>query len=74
MEGDLIPKIAKACRDFFDTKGIEEADQVHHLLVSIKDYHMHNWISGQCDHIIQMSFDEFMKEIHSNYLPPDWEP
>ena len=76
-EGDLTPKVTKdykmACHNFFNTKGIEEADQVCHLLVGIKDYHMHDWISSQHDHIVQLSFTDFMKEIHSKYLPPDWE-
>ena len=43
-EGDLMPEVAKdyetACLDFFNTKEIEEDDQVHRLLVGIKDHHM----------------------------------
>lgn len=77
-EGDLSPETAKdyetACRDFFDTKEIEEEDQVRRILVGIKDHRMRDWVSGQRDRIVQLLFDAFMKEIRLKYLPHDWEP
>lgn len=66
-EGDLTPEVAKdyetACRDFFDTKEIEEGDQVRRLLVGIKDHWMRDWILGQHDVVVKLSFSEFMTEI-----------
>lgn len=49
-EGNLSLETARdyetACHNFFDTKEIDEEDQVHCVLVEIKDHCMCNWILG----------------------------
>lgn len=66
-EGNLSSETAKnyktACCNFFDTKEIDEEDHVCCVLVGIKDHCMHDWISGQHNHIVKLLFEDFMKEI-----------
>lgn len=69
-----LSPVCHNCLDFFDTKEIEEDNQVCHLLVEIKDHRIQDWISGQHDYIVKLSFTAFLKEICSKYLLLDWEP
>src|SRR5258705_5202554 len=39
----------------------------------IQDSHIGNWISGDCDCLIPLSFDAFMVKFCTNYLAEDWE-
>ncbi|KAF8230861.1 hypothetical protein L208DRAFT_1279869, partial [Tricholoma matsutake] len=32
------------------------------------------WIGGDHNRILALSFADFMSELHSNYLDPDWVP
>jgi len=63
----------KATLDFFVSKSVPDEKQVTMIIPRIKDIHIHDWITAKCDHIVALPFADFMKEMHLNYLPQDWE-
>jgi hypothetical protein len=62
-----------ACKNYFVHKKIMAGDHVTLILGGILDDHVGNWISAECDHLVALSFDAFMVDLHLNYLSEDWE-
>lgn len=75
--GEIHPKVLvdlnDAHHEYFIAKDIAEADKVKKILGGFKDVHIRDWISCEHDRLIALSYKDFMAEIHSNYLPADWE-
>ena len=58
--------------EFFIAKNVEKADQVKLILGMFKDAHICNWISTDCERLLKLSFEEFIAELRTNFLPTDW--
>lgn len=75
--GDLTPAVAmdfeNAAQDFFMAKLVPAEKQVSLILPGIKDIQICDWITADCAHISSLPFNEFIKELHLNYLQNDWE-
>jgi hypothetical protein len=78
LAGKIDPAIMHTfelgCLDFFDCKEIKEEDQVWKILGCFRDSQIHDWISGDHNCLLTLSFTDFMAELRANYLDPDWEP
>ena len=78
LAGEIDPAVMRTfelgCLDFFDCKGIKEEDQVRKILGSFRDTRIRDWISGDRNRLLTLSFADFMSEMRANYLDPDWEP
>ena len=78
LAGEIDPAVMRTfelgCLDFFDCKEIKEEDQVRKILGSFRDTRIRNWISGDRNRLLTLSFSDFMSELRANYLDPDWEP
>lgn len=78
LAGEIDPAVMctfeLGCLDFFDCKEIKDNDQVRKILGCFRDSRIHDWISGDCNRLLTLSFTEFMAELRANYLDPDWEP
>jgi hypothetical protein len=78
LAGEIDPAVMRTfelgCLDFFDCKEIKDNDQVHKILGCFRDSRICDWISGDCNRLLTLSFAEFMAELRANYLDPDWEP
>ena len=76
-QGNISPAIMvdfeNAALDFFVLKSIPADKQVTMIIPGIKDLHIHDWITAERAHIITLPFADFMAEMRTNYLPPDWE-
>jgi len=62
------------CLDFFDCEEIKADDQVQKILGCFRDSRICDWISGDCNWLLTLSFTNFMVKLRANYLDPDWEP
>jgi len=74
---DLTPAVAmdfkNAAQDFFVAKSVPADKQVSLILPGIKDIHVHDWIMADQARITSLTFIDFIKELHENYLQNDWE-
>jgi hypothetical protein len=74
--GDLTPQTIllteNAFNEFFIAKNVEKADQVKLILGAFKDAHIRDWISTDCECLLKLSFEEFITELRTNFLPTDW--
>jgi len=75
--GDISPTVMRqfehGCRNYFVHKKIIADDQVALIIGGIQDNRVGDWISGDRDRLIALSFDAFMVEFRDNYLAEDWE-
>jgi len=74
---DLTPAVAmdfeNTAQDFFVTKSVPADKQVSLILPGIKDICMCDWIMADQACITSLTFTNFIKEPHENYLQNDWE-
>jgi hypothetical protein len=74
--GDLTPQTIllaeNAFNKFFIAKNVKKADQVKLILGMFKDAHIRNWISTSCERLLKLSFEDFITELRTNFLPTDW--
>ena len=77
MEGDITPTVMmdfqNVAQDFFIAQSVPDDKQFMLIMPGIKDLRICDWIGAQHACIIALPFSEFMKEVHDNYLPQDWE-
>jgi hypothetical protein len=75
--GDISPSVMRqfehGCKNYFVHKKIIVDDQVALIIGGIQDSRVGDWISGERDRLIALSFNDFMIEFHTNYLAEDWE-
>jgi hypothetical protein len=73
---DLTPQMIllteNAFNEFFIAKNVEKANQVKLILGVFKDAHIRDWISTDREHLLKLSFEEFITELRTNFLPTDW--
>lgn len=78
LAGEIDPAVMRTfelgCLDFFDCKEIKEGDQVRKILGCFRDTRIRDWINGDRNRLLTLSFADFMTELRANYLDPDWEP
>ena len=78
LTGEIDPAVMcmfeLGCLDFFDSKEIKEEDQVQKILGCFRGTWIHDWISGDHNRLLTLSFPDFMTKLHTNYLDPDCEP
>jgi len=76
-EGDISPAVMmdfeNAALNFFVSKSVPADKQVTMIIPGIKDLHIHDWISADHAHLVELPFSDFMKEMQVNYLHQDWE-
>jgi hypothetical protein len=76
MGGNLTPQTIllaeNAFNKFFIAKNVEKANQVKLILGAFKDAHICDWISTDREHLLKPSFEEFIAELRTNFLPTDW--
>ena len=75
--GDVSPKalvdLVNAHEEYFIAKDIVDADKVKKILGGFKDIHIRDWIASDHDHLLALTYKEFISKPHTNYLPTDWE-
>ncbi|KAJ7198119.1 hypothetical protein GGX14DRAFT_666910, partial [Mycena pura] len=77
--GELTPIILDdfftACRHYFRTKRIDDDDKVSAILSGFEDQRVKNWLRPKAENerILKLSFDEFIGEVRTRFLPADWE-
>ena len=75
--GDITPKalidLEDAHNEFFIAKEVNETEKVKKIFGGFKCVHVRNWIASERENLLKLSYDEFMTELRSNYLPPNWE-
>src|SRR5271154_5806281 len=64
--------LENAFNEFFVAKSIEDSDRVRYILGAFKDVHVRDWISSDRSALLLLSFEDFMTELHNNFLPDDW--
>jgi len=74
---DISPAVMRQfehrCKNYFVHKKVIADDQVSLIIGGIQDNHVGDWISGDWDRLVTLSFDAFMVKFRSNYLTEDWE-
>ena len=63
----------KAARKFFNNNDINKDKQVSKILDCFNDHQITNWVEVDRDHLIDMTFPNFMAELCHLYLQPLWE-
>ena len=58
--------------EFFIAKGVSKENQVKFVLGAFKCVHIRDWIATDREHILTLTFDDFMSELRKNFLPSDW--
>lgn len=75
--GEVTPKalvdLTDAHNEYFITKNIEDKDKVKKILGGFKCVHICDWIACECACLLALSYEAFMAEVCSSYLPPNWE-
>ena len=78
-DGEISPKIIREfevrCAVYFmNVKGgVADDQKVKKLLGSFKNTLVDNWMSTECDRIVQLSFSDFMDKFWERWLPANWE-
>ncbi|PPQ83763.1 hypothetical protein CVT24_007449, partial [Panaeolus cyanescens] len=77
-EGKIVPKVMRkfeiACSNFFDYKiSLAEADKVRAILCAFQDEHIADFIKTECARLIALTFPQFMAELRTRYLDPEWD-
>lgn len=63
-----------ACTDFFRAnKKILEHEQVAAILPGLKDMRARDWVATHGDHLADLDFPEFIKELQREFLPDGWD-
>ena len=74
--GDTTPQtlliLENAFNEFFIAKNVTQEDQVEVILGAFKCVHIRDWIATDRDHILTLSFDDFMTKLRANFLPSNW--
>ncbi|GBE82211.1 hypothetical protein SCP_0405940 [Sparassis crispa] len=77
LKGDITLAVMReyedACKGYFEHKSVDAATQVRKIIAGLKYSCIKDWITGDCNRIQALSFNEFMHEFRSNYLEEDWE-
>jgi len=77
LPGDITPTIMcmyeNACRGYFNTKDVAEDKQVCRILAGLHDSRIQDWVGIHRDHLLAMTFADFLAEFKTAYLPKDWE-
>ena len=77
--GEILPKIiwefeVRCTVYFMSVKGgIADDQKVKKLLGSFKNTLVDDWMSTECDQIVQLSFSNFMDKFQEWWLPANWE-
>ena len=76
MGGDLTPQTLllaeNAFNKFFIAKNVSKEDEIKLILGAFKDVHIRDWIATDRDRLLGLTFEAFMAELHTNFLPSDW--
>ncbi|KIK26115.1 hypothetical protein PISMIDRAFT_56294, partial [Pisolithus microcarpus 441] len=74
--GDITPEVLHAwelgCVNYSRQKGTAADDQVVKVAGNLLDPCIQDWYSNNGDHLMALSFAEFMTEVHKYWLPSDW--
>jgi hypothetical protein len=68
-----LRKFDYACKCFFVNKEIPAKDQVGRIIYSFESEFMQSWIESDSEHLVGLSFPEFILEVKCKWLPMDWE-
>jgi len=67
LAGEIDPAVMQTfelgCLDFFNCKEIKEGDQVHKILGCFRDTRICDWINGDHNRLLTLSFADFMTEL-----------
>lgn len=71
----VLLEFEDACEDFFANAkgGVTDELKVTRILPSFKDPIIRGWISSDRAHLSKLSFKVFMENLHSKFLPKEWE-
>ncbi|PPR06517.1 hypothetical protein CVT24_002631 [Panaeolus cyanescens] len=77
-EGKIVPKVMRkfeiACNNFFDYKvSLADADKVRAVLCAFQDEHIADFIETERTRLIALTFPQFMAELRTRYLDPEWD-
>ena len=75
--GKVTPQILheweEACDGYFYHKKVKAEDQVHTVVLGLKDYCVADWYRASQVEVIALTFDEFKTALHKKLLKKDWE-
>ena len=67
---EVMFEFKKGAQKYFNNKEVPDNKQVKKILDCFNDYRIANWIAIHCEHLKDLSFADFMSELHSLYLQP----
>jgi len=73
IPADTLCNFENGCLIYFNEKDIASKSQVRRILGAFQDPSIMNWINSNHAYLITLSFADFMMELCSNYMDPDWE-
>jgi len=78
-DGEILPKAVRNfenhCQNYFiNVKGgVADDEKVARILSCFENYLVNDWIAGDRDRLITLTFEQFMSEFRTRWLPFDWE-
>ncbi|KAF8869123.1 hypothetical protein CPB84DRAFT_1694756 [Gymnopilus junonius] len=72
LTSKALNDLADAHNEFFIAKEVDEADRVKKILGGFKNVHIQDWISCKRDCLLKLLYDDFIAEVHKNYLSANW--
>jgi len=66
-------KFEDTCMAYFDNKDIMMDKQVCCILSGLQDDRIHEWLDVEWPWLMTLSFEDFVIEFWTLYLPPNWE-
>ena len=74
LSPELLRQFENACRSYFRTKeNLDPAEYVLRIAGGLQDPMIADWYWVGHEHLDEMSFDEFMRELRGKWLSKDWE-
>ena len=61
------------CKQFFSIKAIDPTNQVAYMAWNLQDPRIQDWYSNDAAHLKALTFDAFLHEVRSVWLPSNWD-
>jgi hypothetical protein len=77
LPGDISPEVMCTfkikCLGYFDNKEVSKDKYVRKILSCFQDPCIIDWITVERECLLELSFEDFMKEFRAAYLHKNWE-
>jgi hypothetical protein len=78
-DGEILPRAVRNfehhCQNYFVNakEGVADNERVARILSCFDDYLVNDWIAVDRDRLITLTFEQFMTEFRTRWLPLNWE-